>query len=363
MYSINILNKDNTAFSKILNPYNLNFRLTLNGRNSAKFSLPLSHSRAESQNFKKHNRVEIYRVNPKDQSDARKIWVGYIEAMRIVDDNTLEVGCKGILELLSKRVVSRSFTNWQGGQAIYELLNNELNPADDTKITQGVTDVTNTFSHNFADMKVLKAFEKIAKATGAELQIDTDFKLDVLQQLGADKTASVIFRYQDNLQIANSVDGFTLLQEGKELFNKVICYGKDQLISSTQEDTASINTYGLLEKVRYYTQIEDQATLDKTAQDLLAFHKPVKEIPAIRPKREKIDLFDYAIGDRVRVIIKQALLDFDQTHRILEISVNVGRNNEEKIILKFAKEGTASPQSEEEKLAELYQRVEELELQ
>ena len=361
MYSINILDKDNAAFSKILNPYDLNFKSTLSGKDTAKFLLPISHPRAENANFKKHNRVVIYRVNPKDQSDLRPVWAGYIEAMRMVNENTLEVGCKGMLNLLDKRVVTRSFTNWQGGAAVYELLNNKVNNVDDTGVEQGETDVTTTFSHDFAGMKAYKAMQKVAEATGAEIEIDAEFKLNFKTQIGEDKTSDVIFRYLNNLQTANSIDKFTLLQEGKELFNKVICYGKDQAISSTQEDTVSINEYGLLEKVRHYTQIEDQATLDQTAKELLAFHKPVKEIPTITPKKEKIDLFDYGIGDRVRVIIKQGILDFDQTHRILEINVKVGRNNDEKITLKIAKEGTASLKTDEEELAELYQRVEELE--
>lgn len=361
MYSINILDKNNTAFSKVLNPYDLSFKLTLGKKNTANFVLPISHPRAENATFKKHNRVVIYRVNPKDQTDVRPVWSGYIEAMRMVDENTLEVGCKGMLDLLDKRAVTRSFTNWQGGAAVFELLNNEVNSADDTGIQQGDTDVTTIFSHDFAGMKAYKAMGKIAEATGAEIDVDPDFKLHFKTQIGEDKTDTVIFRYLKNLQIANSIDKFTLLQESKELFNKVICYGKDQLISSIQEDTVSINEYGLLEKVRHFTQIEDQATLDQTAEELLAFHEPVKEIPTITPKKEKIDFFDYGIGDRVRVIIKQGILDFDQTHRILEISVKVGRNNDEKIDLKIAEEGTASLKTDEEEVAELYQRVEELE--
>ena len=100
MYTIDILNKNNTAFSKILNPQGLNFKLTLTGKDTAKFILPLSHPRAEAENLKKHNRIIINRVNPKDRTDVRRIWVGYIEAVRIVDDNNLEVGCKGIYQLL-----------------------------------------------------------------------------------------------------------------------------------------------------------------------------------------------------------------------------------------------------------------------
>jgi hypothetical protein len=361
MYSVNILNKNGTAFSKILSPYNLNFKLTLSGKDTAKFSLPITHPRAENQNFKKHNRVEICRVNPKDKNDVRKVWGGYIEAMRTADENTLEVGCRGMLQFLNKRIVSRSFTNWQGGAAIYELLENQINAENDTSITAGETDVDTQFTYEFADLKALKVFEKIAQATGAELAIDTDFHLNVKKQIGEDKISKVIFRHQESLQVANSIDKFTLLQEGKELYNRVICYGKNKVISSVQEDLDSIAEYGLLEKVRYYTLIEDQATLDRTATELLDFHKPVKQIPTIRPDKEKIDLFDYQIGDRVRVIIKQGTLDFDQTHRILEINVKVGREEQEKITLKVAKEGTKSEQTEEEKLADLYQRVEELE--
>jgi len=361
MYSINILDKSGSAFSKILQPYDLVFKSKLNGKDTAKFSLPISHPRAEIANFKKHNRVEICRVNPKDKTDVKKVWVGYIEAMRLANENTLEIACLGMLQLLNKRVLSRSFTNWEGGAAVFELLENKINAEDDTAISRGESDVNDVFSYDFEDMKALKAFQKIADATSAELQIDTDFKLHFKKKIGEDKTEKVIFRHQKNLQVANSIDSFTLLQEGNELFNRIICYGKNKEISSIQEDTDSIAEYGLLEKVRHFTQIEDQETLDKTAAELLAFHKPVKEIPTINPNKEKIDLFDYGIGNRVRIIIKQGLLDFDQTHRILEINVKVGREGQEKITLKIAKEGTLNIQTEDEKLAELYQRVEELE--
>lgn len=361
MYSINILNRENTAFSKILDPQDLNFKLTLGGKDTARFSLPLSHPRAEKENLKKHNRVEVYRVNPKDRTDVRKVWVGYIEAVRIVDDNHLEVGCKGFLQLFEKRSVSRSFTNWEGGAAVFELLNANVNAEDDTFISSGVSDIDKIFSHDFADMKALKAWGKIAEATGGELQIDTDFRLNFKNQIGEDRTSKVIFRFIRNLQNANSIDNFTLLEEGKELFNRIICYGKNRVVTSVKEDIDSIEEFGLLEKVRHYTQIEDQDTLDEVAQELLDFHKPVKVIPTIEPNKKKIDLFEYGIGDRVRVIIKHALLDFDQVHRLLEINVVVGRNNEEKIKLKIAKEGVQAVKSDEQQLAELTQRVEDLE--
>lgn len=361
MYSINILNRENTAFSKILDPQDLNFKITLGGRDTAKFRLPLSHPRAEKENFQKHNRVEIYRVNPRDRSDIRKVWVGYIEAVRVVDENHLEVGCNGLLQLFEKRSVSRSFTNWQGGLAVFELLESKVNADFDTFISAGITDVTNIFSQDFADMDSLGAWGKIAEATGGELQVDTDFRLNFKTQIGEDRTANVIFRFVQNLQNANSIDNFTLVEEGKELFNRVICYGKNRIISSILEDTASISKFGLLEKVRHFTQIEDQNTLDRMAQELLDFHKPEKVIPTIEPKKEKVDLFDYGIGDRVRVIIKHALLDFDQVHRILEITVSVGRNNEEKIQIKIAEVGTKAIKSDEERLAELAGRVDDLE--
>lgn len=361
MYSINILNRENTAFSKILDPQDLNFKLTLGGKDTARFSLPLSHPRAEKENLKKHNRVEVYRVNPKDRTDVRKVWVGYIEAVRIVDDNHLEVGCNGFLQLFEKRSVSRSFTNWEGGEAVFELLNTKVNSEDDTFISAGVSDIDKIFSHDFADMKALKAWEKIAEATGGELQVDTDFRLNFKNQIGEDRTSKVIFRFIRNLQNANSIDNFTLLEEGKELFNRIICYGKNRVVTSVKENTDSIEEFGLLEKVRHYTQIEDQDTLDEIAQELLDFHKPVKVIPTIEPNKKKIDLFEYGIGDRVRVIIKHALLDFDQVHRILEINVVVGRNNEENIKIKIAEEGVQAVKNDEEKLAELSQRVEDLE--
>lgn len=361
MYTIDILNKNNTAFSKILNPQGLNFKLTLTGKDTAKFNLPLTHPRADAENLKKHNRIVINRVNPKDRTDVRRIWVGYIEAVRIVDDNNLEVGCKGVYQLFDKRVVTRSFTNWQGGLAVFEILNVKLNPVDDTGITQGTTDVADIFSHDFFQMQASKAFEKIEEATLCEILTDTDFKLNCKKQIGEDKSSSVIFRFIRNLQNANSIDGFTLLQEGKELFNKIVCYGKNNLITAIRQDNDSIAEFGLLEKVRYFTEIEDQNTLNKNAEALLAFHKPIKEIPSINPNKTKIDLFDYGIGDRVRVIIKHGILDFDQIHRILSITVTVGRNNEESISIEIAQEGTKSVKSDEEQLAELAQRVEELE--
>jgi len=361
MYSINILNRENTAFSKILDPQDLSFKLTLGGKDKAKFSLPLSHPRAEKENLKKHNRIEVYRMNPKDRTDVRKVWVGYIEAVRIVDDNHLEVGCNGFLQLLEKRTVSRSFTNWEGGAAVFELLNTNVNVEDDTFISAGVSDVDKIFSHDFADMKALKAWQKIGEATGGELQVDTDFRLNFKNQIGEDRISTVIFRFIRNLQNANSIDNFTLLEEGKELFNRITCYGKNRVVTSVKEDIDSIDDYGLLEKVRHFTQIEDQSTLDEVAQELLDFHNPVKVIPTIEPNKGKIDLFEYGVGDRVRVVIKHALLDFDQVHRILEVDVTVGRNNEEKIKIKIAKEGVHAVKNDEEQLADLTQRVEDLE--
>ena len=361
MYSINILNRENTAFSKILDPQELNFKMTIGGRDTAKFRLPLSHPRAEHENFQKHNRVEIYRVNPNDRSDVRKVWVGYIEAVRVVDENHLEVGCNGLLQLFEKRSVSRSFTNWEGGEAVFELLNTKINAEDDTFISAGVTDINEVFSYDFADMEALKVWQKIAETTGGELQVDTDFRLNFKNQIGEDRTSKVIFRFIRNLQNANSIDNFTLLEEGKELYNRVICYGKNRVITSVLEDADSIAKFGLLEKVRHFTLIEDQDTLDRAAQELLDFHKPEKIIPTIEPKKEKVDLFEYGVGDRVRVIIKHALLDFDQIHRILEINISVGQNNEEKIKIKIAEIGTEAIKDDDERLAELVGRVEDLE--
>ena len=281
--------------------------------------------------------------------------------MRVVDENHLEVGCKGLLELFQKRSISRSFTNWEGGNAVFELLNTKVNAENDTFISAGITDVTEIFSHDFSDMKAVKAWQKIGEATGGELQVDVDFRLNFKKQIGEERTDTVIFRFIRNLQNANSIDNFTLLEEGKELFNRITCYGKNRVVSATLEDPVSISKFGLLEKVRHYTQIEDQDTIDRIAQELLDFHKPEKIIPTIAPTTSKIDLFEYGIGDRVRVIIKHALLNFDQAHRILEINITIGRNNEEKIKIKIAEEGTKAVKSDEEQLAELAERVDDLE--
>jgi len=360
VYSINILNRQNTAFSKILDPQDLNFKLTLGENNTASFTLPLSHPRATKENLQKHNRIEIYRVNLKDRTDIRKVWIGYIEAVRIVDENHLNVGCNGLLQLFEKRSVSRSFTNWQGGDAVFEILN-KVNIQEDIFLSEGVTDVNKQFSHDFADMKVLSVFKKIAESTGGELQIDTNFQLNFQNQIGQDRSSKVIFRFIRNQQIANSIDTFTFLEEGKELFNRIICFGKDRMITAVKEDQDSISKFGLLEKVRHFTKVEDQNTLDELAEELLKFHKPVKMIPTIEPNKERIDLFDYEVGDKVRVIIKHAFTDFDQIHRILEINVTVGKNNEEKIKIKIAEEGIQDIKTENEKFTELSDRVEDLE--
>jgi len=163
--------------------------------------------------------------------------------------------------------------------------------------------VTDIFSHDFSEMQVSKSFQKIEEATICEILTDADFKLNCKKQIGEDKSSTVIFRFIRNLQNANSIDSFTLLQEGKELFNRIVCYGKNNAITAVRQDAASIAEFGLLEKVRYFTEIEDQNTLNNTTEALLAFYNQSR-IPSIKPNKSKIDLFDYGVGDRVRVIIK-----------------------------------------------------------
>jgi tetratricopeptide (TPR) repeat protein len=80
--------------------------------------------------------------------------------------------------------------------------------------------------------------------------------------------------FYDRAVAFSRMDDNALLQEGKELFNKIVCYGKNNVITATRQDNASIAEFGLLEKVRYFTEIEDQNTLNKNAEALLAFHKP-----------------------------------------------------------------------------------------
>jgi len=325
MYRIDIFDKNFNGLTTIWQQSLINFSYSkeLNKPGSANFTLQLRDTRATTTNLRLYNRVKISR-------DGVGVFIGYIELLRATL-NEISVFCNGMLGLFEKRLVSASVNSTDADDAIANILN-LINGVDDTGITFGTSNVTNTINDvEFVRSTGLSAFQKLATMAGeAEFEIDYDQNFNFVSQLGVDRSGSVKFQYDINAINTSTIFDFEVEVEGKDIKNAVTGI-RNGGGTNTQTDATSIAAYGRLEGAENFSQTNNSTDLANETSNFLQNRKDEFYSPKITINTLKISPDDFDVGDIIKVVLNNGFISLNRNDRIIKKDVSLTSNNTEEV--------------------------------
>lgn len=306
------------------------------------FEMPRWSTNATEDKLQKYRRVKLWRRRRDGTKGYDAVFSGYIEAHTSVDDR-VEVVCPGMLDYFRKRFTNGSEQfNGAGSTEAFGLLT-DTNAVNDTGVTSGTGGVVSTKDLT-SDTDILRAWELIAQAHGAEFEIDDSFAFNFLPTLGTDKSSTIVLTFRRDETPGSNVFDYQDGEDARDMANRIIA--KDSARTSTKNDTTSQTKYGIIMDKITISQSNDQATLDSmTDQYLTQRANPIKD-RKVKPIMSRsrfdlasggsvirgLDLADVTPGDLVTInIITENQTLSSLTKRIAEFQVDVDDNGDESV--------------------------------
>jgi len=290
---------------------NLYYRRSLGYIGECIFTLRLDREKVTSENLEMYNRVQII-------EDSGKKFLGVI-TRKDVELNIVNVRCREILYILKKRILGNSYTaNGAVSQEVGNLIS-YVNSVNDTGIVVGdvnsaILGVNNTWKYGNA----FNCLDDICKATGNKFEVDPEGKLNVKPILGKDLSKKVILRYNFNQISSSNILKFAVEDDGDDIITTA--YGKSKSNTSVQNNSSFVSKYGILEKFKDFRVVNNSNVLDAFTSAELSDRL---YSPRINLSPVASDTFE--VGDIVRVVLKNSLIDIDDSFQILEKSVEYDR--------------------------------------
>lgn len=328
------------------------------------FSLDANHPKATPDNLKIFRRVRLYR-------HGSPVWLGYIEDKNELDGR-IEVICNGMVGFFAKRFLNADRDlSGIGSDVAFGLLSTF---GAQTGITEGDGGVSTTRTlQTQGRIDVLKAWELLAQAHGAEFTIDTAGAFHFVPTLGSDQSESLILRYFRNGQPGVNVAEILIGESGRDMATRVIGVS-GALIK--QYDAATQAEYGLIEEVKQFNEAQDQATLDAMTTaygSQRAYPVPDFQVsPSLSRKTihpytgERVvtglGLEDVSVGDLVTVMLATENQNSTTVKRIAELIVTLD-GDKEKLSLTLSEAGVfiTAGYLDASRVDELRRRVKEIE--
>lgn len=286
----------------------LEYMKTVSGIGDSSFVLDMNNDKVTTQNLQHYNRVKI-------MVDGVSEWTGYIVSKEITL-NVLTVRCKSILGILKKRLTPADYTLSGAVGDCVEALLNTINGLDDTGISMGACDVSATINMTFQNTDALTVLTQIASTLGMQFEVNEDMELDFKSNIGTDVSADVELRYTTTQPQQANVLSFDVDDDGDGIVTK--SYGKSDPLSSDQDDSFLQARYGVLEKFTNFRTVNGSGNLDDltAAQNTDSLFSPTLDLsPNIADT--------FTIGDVVKVLIMNKLVNINATFQILQKSVKI----------------------------------------
>ena len=283
----------------------MNYRRTLGEIGDASFSVRLDRQKITNENLNLYNRIEII-------DDGVVKFLGVI-TRRLISIDTAEIRCREIGYTFKKRLLGAAYVVSGNVKDVVEDLLNDVNGAEDTGITiaADIADAIGNVNTTFNQANAFDILKQITKPSGNQFEFTPDRTLRVLPQLGEDKSGSVIFKYNTGQVSASNILSFNIEDNGDDIITEM--FGVSGAYSSVQEDSALTDQYGLLQGYKDFRVVNTQTVLDEfTLADVRdRIYSPDLNLT---PKVDD----DFEVGDSVRVILKNSLVDIDDTFQVLE---------------------------------------------
>jgi hypothetical protein len=146
------------------------------------------------------------------------------------------------------------------------------------------------------------------------------------------KNTNITFDYG----VQGNIINYNLPRLGKRMVNNLWGIAADtdgKVLHANQIDTASINSYGLLQSSKAYTDVKDLNFLKSRMAEELQFTKDPTTSPVNVVLNENATRMGaFGLGDIVTVRIKDHIIDFNEPRRIIGITTTI-HNTGRKIIV------------------------------
>ena len=270
------------------------------------FVLKLDNEKVSATNLQHYNRIEVI-------EDGVSKFFGYI-ILKDVNLDIVTIRCKSLIALWDKRIRQGEYATDGTIASVVPALIDEVNADEDIGISEGSISVDTTVNKIFNNSTPYSILKTLMDATGSQFYIDKDRKLNVKSQIGEDKSESVIFQYDVKKVKSSNILSFSVRDDGDTIVTT--SHGKTDPRTSTKENVALKAKYGLIEKFKDFRVANSQADLDDFTD---AEVRPNSFSPDIQLSPDVEDNFD--VGDTVRVILNNKLIDIDSSYQIIEKTV------------------------------------------
>lgn len=298
----------------------LTYKDTLHQVGDCSFTMQVKGVKTTTANLQHYNIIEVC----EDTGVVR--WVGVIISKRITL-NTVAINCFSLIHLLTKRVTSPSGTFNNTAGSVASSLLGTTNADLDTKIVAGVMTNPTNVQLTFSRSSVFDALKTIAEASIGQFNVNTNRTLDFKTSIGVDKSASVILQYNITLIASANILTFQVEDDAKGIVTKT--YGESGALVSTQTDASLLTLYGLFEEYKNFRELDNQTTLNNISIDN---NRGSELSPLLNLSPSVVDNFE--VGDLVKVIIKNSLIDINTVYQITEKAVKIKGGNQRQITIR-----------------------------
>lgn len=295
----------------------LRYRTSIKQIGDFQFDLEVNNTKTNNINIELYNRIEII-------EDGNIVFLGVI-TRNTIDLNTVTIQGKHIVFILKKRILNGEYSiNGNIGTGISAILS-LINGVDDTGISAGdYSSITGTVNNTWKNSDVYSIVDDICKATGHEFIVDNQgiLQISTIGQIGEDKSDDILLQYNYNQVASANILTFNVENDGEKILTKM--FGQSGGLTSTQESTVLKNQFGVLEGYKNFRVINDQQTLDDFTnteiQDRL-YSPDLSLAPSVED--------NFNVGDVVRILLKNPLINIDDDFQILEKRVQYNKGQKE----------------------------------
>lgn len=267
--------------------------------------------------------------------------------------NTIEVRCTGYLNLFKDRYIKPgtapalgigNYSNRTYAQLAQRLI---LDTQSQTNGDFGVTigpdlaspgqSQTRTRAADYDNQNVKDGILNLTKLENDnfDFRFTWDKRFEVFERLGYDKP-SIELVYPQN------VVSMTISRDASTLANKITGIASgigDERLEYTSTDSTSALDYGIRERIELFNSVQNTATLNSNVEGLVPIYKDIYEIPLVEVTNGAIQPGDVIVGDAVLVKVEGSTFteSINDMYRIVNMNINVSKENEESITLKLSK--------------------------
>lgn len=310
---------------------NLKFGKKMNNYGMCSFEVPSKNTKVSSLIALRKFKVYIYR-------DRVLRWAGE-QAIRQGDlnekaDNWSTIICYDWLEQLNSRfTVAEVIYEYQSGSDIITDLIANTQAEDSLGITEGEIEETTWREKTYTNQNILEAIKSLANlSNGFDFEINNFKVLNIKNFIGIDRSDEIVLEYGVNVKSVNITEDFS------KPATRAIVLGRTGEVSDQvrveRDDATQQTEYGLREYLQSNMEVSDIENLEDLGDSILRKNgSPLLKVnlDIVRGVSPTID--DFALGDIIRVKIKEGIYNIDEVFRIFEWKIDYDTDGTETLSL------------------------------